>query len=136
MKTVDISEESLLKPLAEELIDNYPSPRCFALSGDLGAGKTTFVKYLLRATGIEDQVTSPTYSLINIYGEGDHKAYHLDLYRLKNWEEAIHIGLEEILDSPHYVWIEWPEIIQHLLPDSSLQLNFKVVNNKRFVEYG
>lgn len=136
MPQIEITKESSLGPLAKEILRRYPPPYCFALMGELGAGKTTFVKYLMRELGIDELVTSPTYSLVNIYGEEDQKVFHLDLYRLHDWQEAINIGIEEILDAPNYVWIEWPEIIEHLLPDTTLRLNFKVLNNKRFVEYG
>jgi len=135
VKSVDITDERSLTPLAKEILNQYKPPYCFALNGDLGAGKTTFVKYLMAEVGIKDLVTSPTYSLVNVYGEGDKKIYHLDLYRLNDWREAINIGIEEILDSKHYVWIEWPKIIDHLLPVTTLQLNIKVITNKRFVEY-
>lgn len=84
------------------------------LYGDLGAGKTTFVKRLVAALGSEDEASSPTYSLVNEYEITDGKLYHIDLYRLNDTEEALDIGIEEYMYSGHYCLIEWPQVIEGL----------------------
>jgi tRNA threonylcarbamoyladenosine biosynthesis protein TsaE len=86
------------------------------LRGNLGAGKTAFVKAFCRNLGCHNQVSSPTFSLVNEYDCNGEKMYHIDLYRLDAVDEALDIGIEEYLYSGEYCFIEWPEIIQDLLP--------------------
>lgn len=80
------------------------------LKGNLGAGKTTFTQYLLKKLGSEDEVNSPTYSIVNEYDTPKGKVFHFDLYRLKNLDEVYDIGIEEYLESAYLSIIEWPEI--------------------------
>ncbi len=84
---------------------------CLLLQGDLGSGKTTFVKHLVKALGSEDSVTSPTFSLVNIYEAPHIKIVHMDLYRLESYEELFNAGIEEYLSSDAFCIIEWPEIL-------------------------
>jgi len=85
------------------------------LKGNLGAGKTTFSQFLLKNLGSEDEVNSPTYSIVNEYSSPKGKIYHFDLYRLKNIEEVYHIGIEEYLDNAFLCIIEWPEVYEEEL---------------------
>ncbi|MEN4759858.1 MULTISPECIES: tRNA (adenosine(37)-N6)-threonylcarbamoyltransferase complex ATPase subunit type 1 TsaE [unclassified Chryseobacterium] len=82
------------------------------LKGNLGAGKTTFTQFLLKNLGSEDEVNSPTYSIVNEYNTPKGKIYHFDLYRLKNIEEVYDIGMEEYLDNAFLCIIEWPEVYE------------------------
>lgn len=82
------------------------------LKGNLGAGKTTFTQFLLKNLGSEDEVNSPTYSIVNEYNSPKGKIYHFDLYRLKNIEEVYDIGIEEYLDNAFLCIIEWPEVYE------------------------
>lgn len=82
------------------------------LKGNLGAGKTTFTQFLLKNLGSEDEVNSPTYSIVNEYSSPKGKIYHFDLYRLKNIEEVYDIGIEEYLDNAFLCIIEWPEVYE------------------------
>ncbi len=82
------------------------------LKGNLGAGKTTFTQFLLKSLGSEDEVNSPTYSIVNEYSSPKGKIYHFDLYRLKNIEEVYDIGIEEYLDNAFLCIIEWPEVYE------------------------
>ncbi|KMQ60080.1 ATPase [Chryseobacterium angstadtii] len=85
------------------------------LKGNLGAGKTTFTQFLLKNLGSEDEVNSPTYSIVNEYNSPKGKIYHFDLYRLKNIEEVYDIGIEEYLDNAFLCIIEWPEVYEEEL---------------------
>lgn len=110
--------------------------RIFAFHGPLGAGKTTFISALCRAKGITDEPASPTYSLINDYvriGENGEKQhfYHMDMYRIKEEEEAIQAGVEEYLYSGAVCFIEWPEKIADLLPEDTLQVFLSVEKEGR-----
>ncbi|OCK50972.1 tRNA (N6-adenosine(37)-N6)-threonylcarbamoyltransferase complex ATPase TsaE [Chryseobacterium sp. CBo1] len=82
------------------------------LKGNLGAGKTTFTQFLLKNLGSEDEVNSPTYSIVNEYKSPKGKIYHFDLYRLKNIDEVYDIGIEEYLDNSFLCIIEWPEVYE------------------------
>ena len=102
------------------------------LSGQMGAGKTTFVRTLCNFLGTEDNVSSPTFPIVNEYllVSGD-TVYHFDLYRLNSLREAQDIGIEEYLDSGSLCLIEWPGIIHSILPYSYLELNLEAVDEHR-----
>ncbi len=120
---MDYSVQDLdgLRPIALELLEQLKSALIVVLVGEMGAGKTTFTQSVLRAMGIEDLEGSPTYSLINEY-ESPYfgKVYHMDLYRLNSLEEALDIGIEELLYQNVICFIEWPEKISELLPDNTI----------------
>ena len=100
--------------------------RVFAFHGEMGAGKTTFIVALCTAKGVTGHVSSPTFSLINEYTykeEGVSKRiFHIDLYRLKDEEEAIHAGIEDCLYSGDICFVEWPEKIPSLLPENRVDI--------------
>ncbi|MGI9653124.1 tRNA (adenosine(37)-N6)-threonylcarbamoyltransferase complex ATPase subunit type 1 TsaE [Chryseobacterium sp. RLHN22] len=85
------------------------------LKGNLGAGKTTFTQFLLKNLGSDDEISSPTYSIVNEYNSPKGKIYHFDLYRLKNIDEVYDIGIEEYLDNAFLCIIEWPEVYEEEL---------------------
>lgn len=87
------------------------------LKGNLGAGKTTFTQFLLKNLGSNDEVSSPTYALVNEYDSPKGNIFHFDLYRLKNINEVYDIGMEEYLDNAFLCIIEWPEIYEDELAD-------------------
>jgi tRNA threonylcarbamoyladenosine biosynthesis protein TsaE len=116
-----------LQKVAKYLIVNHPDVKIWALTGELGAGKTAMVKCFATALGITEEVSSPTFSLINEYRRGRELAYHFDLYRTKSMAEILDIGFEDYLFSGSYCFIEWPEKIKYLLPDFlSKNVNFEV----------
>lgn len=96
----------------------------FLLKGNLGAGKTTFTQFLLKTLGSQDEVNSPTYSIVNEYNTPKGKIFHFDLYRLKNIEEVYDIGIEEYLDNAFLCIIEWPEVYEEEL----YGLNYHTMN--------
>ncbi len=99
---------------AESILENCKESRIFIFNGNLGAGKTTLIKEFCLNLGYKGEVTSPTFSLINNYPGPNAEIYHMDLYRLKNVEEALDIGIEEYLISGDYCFIEWPDVILNL----------------------
>ena len=100
--------------VVEEILPKIQHP-ILLLKGNLGAGKTTFTQFLLKNLGSEDEVNSPTYSIVNEYNTSNGKVYHFDLYRLKNIEEVFDIGIEEYLDNAYLCIIEWPEVYEEEL---------------------
>ena len=94
--------------------------------GEMGSGKTTLIKALARELGIEDQVASPTFSLVNEYLYKGDPVFHFDFYRIDDPEEAMDMGLDEYLHSGHLCWIEWPEKIRNLIPGecSTVKIGF------------
>jgi tRNA threonylcarbamoyladenosine biosynthesis protein TsaE len=101
---------------ASAIIDFATDQKIFLFYGDMGAGKTTLIKSLCKQLGSDDNVTSPTFAIVNEYTGAENNIYHFDFYRLKNQSEAMDIGFEEYLYSGKYCFIEWPEKIPDLLP--------------------
>ncbi len=126
-KVYGIKKENELFPVAIELLQEFPDERIFLFFGNLGAGKTTFIKEFCKALGVKDAVRSPSFSIINeylsqIYGP----VYHMDFYRIEKTEEAYDMGIEEYLDSGNYCFIEWPERITDLLPGDIVHITMTV----------
>ncbi len=120
-----------VEQVAIDLLERFKDVRVFTLTGELGAGKTTLVKVICEKLEVDDLVSSPTFSIINEYKtkDGDF-VYHADLYRLKDEMEALGIGIEDYLDSGNYIFIEWAEVIEHLLPDKVVHIHIKNINDK------
>jgi tRNA threonylcarbamoyladenosine biosynthesis protein TsaE len=130
-----VDKETELEPIALQILHNYPDKRVFTFSGNLGSGKTTFIKYLCKALGVKEQVSSPTFALVNEYlGANNLKIYHFDIYRIKNVQEAYDMGCEEYLDSGNYCFIEWPEMIKELIPKDAIAIKIEVMADKREIE--
>ncbi|MGB3587891.1 MAG: tRNA (adenosine(37)-N6)-threonylcarbamoyltransferase complex ATPase subunit type 1 TsaE [Tunicatimonas sp.] len=120
-------QEVNLPQVAQELIKWGNSYDIWLFQGDLGAGKTTLIKEFGRYWKVVDQMSSPTFSIVNEYETSDGQTiYHFDFYRLKHESEAVDIGAEEYFDSGSYCLIEWPEKIPNLLPDRHLQVFLEV----------
>lgn len=104
--------------------------------GEVGAGKTTFIKVICAYLKVKEAVTSPTYSLVNEYtfnptdSTNENYLYHLDLYRLNQIEEALDIGIEEYLYDDNYCFIEWAEIIEPILPEDVFKINIEIIEDK------
>lgn len=106
------------------------------LNGDLGAGKTTFTKFLLARLGSSDEVSSPTYSIVNEYDTENGKVYHFDLYRMSSMEEVYDIGIEEYLYNGFLNIIEWADVYLLELYDTPYhQLNIEEKEGKRYVKF-
>lgn len=123
-----------LDPIACQVIDLFSGKRVFALYGQMGVGKTTFVKYLCKNLGVADVVSSPTFSIVNEYAQGETKGiYHFDFYRIKKLEEVFDLGYEEYFFSGQYCFIEWPEKIETLLPENSIRIYMTEEDGLRYI---
>jgi tRNA threonylcarbamoyladenosine biosynthesis protein TsaE len=136
MERIEINSLSELSKVAKNLLTNYSKNRIFAFWGELGSGKTTFIKAICNELDIIDIASSPTFSIINEYktSKGE-QVYHMDMYRIKSLEEAFDIGIEDYLLNDNYCFIEWPEKIHDLLPSDMVSVKISSVDkNKRILE--
>ncbi len=108
LEDIDIVAEKLIKEVQSKIILLY---------GTMGVGKTTLVKSMVKALGSHDEVSSPTFSILNEYMLKNGKLFHFDLYRIEDIEEALNFGIEDYLYSEEWVLIEWPELIKSILPN-------------------
>jgi tRNA threonylcarbamoyladenosine biosynthesis protein TsaE len=114
---------------AQKFVEATSGYIVFALHGDMGAGKTTFVHAVSEVIGIKDSISSPTFSIINQYTNPEGRIiYHIDLYRLKDEEEAIQAGVEDCLYSGNTCFVEWPEKAPGLFPDNTLHINITAID--------
>lgn len=120
--------------IAQQILTDAQGRKIWTFVGDLGAGKTTLIKELAHQLGVEDDVTSPTYTIVNEYVYLDGSIFHIDAYRLKDEAEAYDIGIEDILDSGDYVWIEWPQIIENFLPEEVVNIHINIAEQGRKLE--
>ncbi|WP_214227276.1 tRNA (adenosine(37)-N6)-threonylcarbamoyltransferase complex ATPase subunit type 1 TsaE [Pedobacter sp. B4-66] len=131
---INVNSLSDLDQAAISLLDFAGAEKIFVFEGDMGAGKTTFIKVLAKALGIKELVSSPTFSIVNEYeGEGN-TFYHFDFYRIKNLQEAYDIGYEEYFYSGNICFIEWPEKVEELLPEHYIKIEIKMLSeNERLL---
>lgn len=127
--------EPSLADVAQQLLQAFPNERFFAFFGKMGVGKTTLIKQLCSRLGVEDNVCSPTFAIVNQYSaaSGD-PVYHFDFYRLKNEAEAYDIGYEEYFYSGEYCFTEWTEKVEDLLPDHYVRVTITEQNEQRTLE--
>ncbi len=132
-----INQLKELEKAAKILLSLAGKRKKWCFYGDLGAGKTTFIKAICKYLNVVEGVTSPTYSLVNEYSYIDDKTattnylYHLDLYRLKQIEEALDIGIEEYLYDSNYCFIEWAQIIEPILPAEVVTIHIEMLEDGR-----
>ena len=129
MKIV-VSDRSLLRDAARHFLRETAGSRIFAFYGPMGSGKTTFIKALCSEMGVTDTVTSPSFTLVNEYKRpGNPPVYHFDFYRIKKISEVLDFGIEEYFDSDSPCFMEWPELIEQLLPPETLRLSINVADD-------
>ncbi len=117
-----------IEKTAQEFITFLQGYKVVAFHGNMGAGKTTFIQAVCKQLGVQENVSSPTFSIINQYTTANGKTiYHIDLYRVKDTEEAMNAGVEECLYSGDVCFIEWPERIS-ILPDNTVNVFIKTIN--------
>lgn len=128
-----INNVNELSAVAKFLLEFAGDTKQFAFYAPMGAGKTTFIKVLCKSLGINDQLSSPTYSIVNEYHYDKGKAFHFDLYRLKGISELLDIGIEEYLDSGSYCFFEWPELVEEFLDQKHLKIEIEMEGNNRYL---
>lgn len=113
-----------IKTAAAQFVETIGNNRVFAFYGKMGAGKTTFIKAICECMGIDDVITSPTFAIVNEYSNDETglTVYHFDFYRIKKLEEVYDMGYEEYFYSGCPCFIEWPELVEELLPDSAVKV--------------
>lgn len=120
---IRIENLSSLQSAAEEFIKQIGERRIFAFYGKMGAGKTTFISAVCEALGVRDVINSPTFAIVNEYLSGNGELiYHFDFYRIKNIGEALDIGYYDYIDSGCLCFMEWPELIESILPDDTVKV--------------
>lgn len=123
-----------LPGLMSHVLDALDGRRKVVVHGEMGAGKTTFISAFCEKLGVKESPASPTYSLVNEYGytdtDGRHTVLrHLDLYRLQDVKEALDLGIEDMLHDDTYCFIEWPDIIEDILPENTAKIIIEVTSS-------
>lgn len=133
----NIARPEELLAAGQKLLEGFPDQRVFAFYGQLGVGKTTFIKAICRHLGVLDVVSSPTYSLINEYrmAAGD-AVYHFDFYRVKKLEEVFDLGYEDYFYSGNFCFMEWPEKLEHLIPEDCCRVYMTEEGGQRIIKAG
>ena len=120
---IKIQNLDTIREAARKFIRLIGERRVIAFYGKMGSGKTTFIKALCEELGVNDVITSPTFAIVNDYTANEESIYHFDFYRIKKLEEVYDMGFEEYFYSGNYCFIEWPELVEPLLPDDTLRVS-------------
>ena len=121
---IEITQLSEIRSAAREFLSKMGNDTVFAFYGQMGAGKTTFIKALCEELGVKETITSPTFAIVNEYRDGQgHSIYHFDFYRINKLEEAYDFGYEDYFYSGNLCFIEWPELVESLLPEKTLHVS-------------
>lgn len=136
MFKAEIESLKEINNIARNFLEAHPADRIFAFYGKMGSGKTTFIKALCETLQVIDYVTSPTFALINEYETSNNRSiYHFDFYRIKTINEVFDFGYEDYFFSGEYCFIEWPELIDPLLPPNTVKVYIsELENGKRMIE--
>jgi tRNA threonylcarbamoyladenosine biosynthesis protein TsaE len=133
-RIIEIDSLDELDKVAEAVLASLDGRTVVAFDAPMGAGKTTLISRIAQLLGAEDDVTSPTFAIVNQY-EGSRTIYHFDMYRIERWEEALDFGSEEYLSSGELCLVEWPEKIEPLLPEDTMVVKIEILSDtaRRFV---
>lgn len=137
MQRIIIKDKKHLPGSAQKIIEYAAGKRILAFYGSMGAGKTTIIKAVCNALGAEDLVSSPTFTLVNEYRtlSGD-MLYHIDFYRIRKKEEVFDFGIEEYFESGAYCFLEWPELIEDILPPETVRIKINIdANDQRILDF-
>ena len=137
MRTIPISSLQKLDSAAAQFLELAGEHVVIAFSGEMGAGKTTFIQALCRRLGVQVEINSPTFSLVNEYfTPAGNSIFHFDLYRIETQEELFDMGYEEYFFSGALCFIEWPEKARNLIPDDALWVNIVIGENEtRLIQF-
>lgn len=123
---ITISSIEQIASSAEEFVSAMGNRKIFAFYGKMGVGKTTFIKAVCETLGVTDVINSPTFAIVNEYLDGnDQPIYHFDFYRIKKEEEVYDIGFEDYVSSGNLCLMEWPELIEDLLPEETVRVHIE-----------
>jgi tRNA threonylcarbamoyladenosine biosynthesis protein TsaE len=122
-----------LPAAAKAILDFAGNTRLFLVYAPMGAGKTTLIKEFCKQLGSKDHFSSPTYAIINEYACPSGKIFHFDLYRLKNEEELMDLGVEDYITGKEYCFFEWPELVEPLIDESYIKIEIEVNDNIRYL---
>lgn len=114
---------------AQEFVAQIGDKRVFAFYGGMGAGKTTFIKAICEQLKVNDTVTSPTFAIVNEYASSIGPIYHFDFYRIKNQTEVMDLGFDDYAYSGNLCLMEWPELIEELLPENTVSVHIVEIDN-------
>ena len=133
-RVIEIESLDELGKVARAVLESLDGRTVVAFDAPMGAGKTTLISRIAAELGCEDDVTSPTFAIVNQY-EGERTVFHFDMYRIDRWEEALDFGSEEYLSSGELCLVEWPEKIEPLLPDDTMVVKIEILSDtaRRFV---
>ena len=120
---IKIQDLAHINEAAKAFIEHIGDHTVFAFYGKMGAGKTTFIKAICEALGVDDVITSPTFAIVNEYTAEDGPVYHFDFYRIKKLEEVYDMGFEDYFYSGSLCLIEWPELIEEVLPEDAVKVS-------------
>lgn len=128
-----IQEVKELEGVAQWVVPLITETPLVLLKGEMGSGKTTLVKYICRALGCDEQMSSPSFGIINEYviTPNNSRVYHMDLYRIRNREELLQLGIDEYISFKSPLFIEWPEILEPYLEESHLTIDIRILGNQR-----
>lgn len=129
--TIEVNHLTELSSAAKALLNFSGAESIYIFEGDMGAGKTTFIKALCHELGVTEVVSSPTFSIVNEYDAQGEVIYHFDFYRIKNLQEAYDIGYEDYFYSGHKCLIEWPEKVAELLPENYIKVMITTLSPDR-----
>lgn len=135
---ITIHQENELQVAARQLISEFSADRVFCFYGEMGAGKTTFIKKICELLGATDVTSSPTFSIVNEYVRINGEAiYHFDFYRIEKLDDAYQIGVEDYLYSGNYCFLEWPENVAPLIEDDFVKVKIEIGENySRIIQAG
>ena len=127
-----------IRDAARQFVENLDVNRVYAFYAPMGTGKTTFIKAICEELGVQDAINSPTFAIVNEYEAGDGRPiYHFDFYRIKRLSEAYDIGVDDYFYSGSPCFIEWPELIEELLPEEAVRVDItEQPDGKRVIRIG
>lgn len=126
----NINEIEIISQHIVDYLNKKNKIKVITFDGAMGSGKTTLIKEICTVLGVKSEVTSPTFAIINEYeSKNNNLIYHFDFYRLKNLQEALNIGTEDYFYSGFYCFLEWPEIISPILPEKTINISIKIIDN-------